>query len=48
MFTGFIIGIAVGAAGMLLIYRNNQVKMAKLADKLNAEIADLKTKVEKK
>ena len=41
---GFLIGIGVGAVGMLLIYRNNQRKMAKLADELNIRIEELKEK----
>lgn len=41
---GFIIGLAIGAVGMLLIYRNNQAKMTKLADKLNKEIEELRNK----
>lgn len=41
---GFILGLIVGGLGMVLIYRNNQTQMSKLADKLNAEIVELKNK----
>ena len=42
----FLAGAAIGAIGMLLIYRNNKSKMSALADKLNAEIAALRKKGE--
>lgn len=43
----FLLGLSIGAIGMLLVYRNNQAKMAALADKLNKEIEDLKDKSKK-
>jgi len=38
----FLGGLVIGAVGMLLVYRNNKAKMSALADKLNAEIKELK------
>jgi len=40
----FLGGLAIGAVGMLLVYRNNKALMTNTADKLNAEIAELKKK----
>lgn len=44
----FIIGVAVGAGGMFLVYKNNKDKFSAAADELDLKVKDLEAKLRNK
>ena len=44
----FIVGLIIGGAGSIFVYRNNESKLSSLADKIDEIYKQLKDKVNEK
>lgn len=45
---GMLVGAAVGAGGMFLVYKNNKTLFSEAADKLESKVKDLEAKLREK